>query len=246
MMTQATPKNDLLIRYADLLGRNSFTPNPNIEAILWDVDGTLVDSEPLSEKSLDIWLENKGIEATPDLHDALIGRTLEMNHSYLVSKYKIEENFETFKNQKMDILIPLMKDLKPRFQKLPQLLEKIHQSPLRQAAVSNGQKRAVTESINSLGNHYFEFSLAIEDTVDGKPSPTPYHIAADRLGVDIKNCLVVEDTAAGLQAALSAGAQTIIAPSNANSFEDSANLYKQAHLCIVDLNDVDWEMILRL
>ena len=242
---QQTTNPDILTRYPDLFQDTNFTPKAPIKAILWDLDGTLVDTEALSEIALHKLLSELGVKFDPNDRAQLIGRTMKMNYDFRNEKYGIPIEYPEFFERKMAIYMAMLDDLPPRFPSAPALIKRIHEcNHIKQAIVSNGEGQAVRKSAMIYGHDKFEFILSIDETVDGKPAPTPYLMGSKKIGVPIENCLVVEDTPTGLKAALSAGAQTIIAPSDHRAFDKNLELYKQADLLIDNLEKVDWNQLL--
>lgn len=231
--------------YPNLFQETSFTPKAPIKAILWDLDGTLVDTEALSEIALHKLLAELNVKFDPNDRAQLIGRTMKMNYDFHNEKYGVPIEYDEFFERKMAIYMAMLEDLPPRFPSAPNLINKIHQCDhIKQAIVSNGEGKAVRKSALIYGHDKFEFILSIDETVDGKPSPTPYLMGAEKIGVPIENCLVVEDTPTGLKSAINAGAQTIIAPSDHRGFDKNIDIYKKADLLIDDLEKVDWETLL--
>jgi len=63
-----------------------------------------------------------------------------------------------------------------------------------------------------LGKNYYQFSISASDVVRSKPFPDPYLMAADKIDADIKECIVLEDSATGVASATSAGAYVVAVP----------------------------------
>lgn len=230
---------------SDLFTQTSFTPLAPIKAVFWDVDGTLVNSEPLFEHAVKVFCERSGYHLSPEFIAKWAGTTLEATFNLIVKDFEADHLiFEPFKEEVMTHVITNFDKAVFMFDTLPDTLGLIQSKGVRQAAVSNGQREAVLKSVTNVGSHYFEFALAIEDTVDGKPSPTPYLMAAEKMGIAPENCLVIEDSAAGLTAGLRAGMNVIASPSNSTYFKNNLDSFKQAHLLIDTIERVDWHTLL--
>jgi beta-phosphoglucomutase-like phosphatase (HAD superfamily) len=90
-----------------------------------------------------------------------------------------------------------------------------HQIP--QALVSSSYRILVDAVLAELPGHPFVISLAGDEVTHGKPDPEPYATAADRLGVAIGDCVVIEDTSTGCRSGAAAGARVVYCPSVAGS-----------------------------
>jgi HAD superfamily hydrolase (TIGR01509 family) len=115
---------------------------------------------------------------------------------------------ESLAEQKENLYFELLPQLKP----IPEVLEIIQaqhgQIPF--AVVSGGRRNSVTNSLTTLGlMDRFETIVGAEDYVHGKPAPDAYLIAAARLGIAPKDCLVFEDTDMGIEAATAAGMASV-------------------------------------
>ncbi len=81
------------------------------------------------------------------------------------------------------------------------------------AVASGGHRHMVEATLEVLGiASWFDVVVCAEDYTRGKPSPDPFLLAADRLGVPAASCLVFEDSATGLEAAKAAGMQSVYVP----------------------------------
>ncbi len=230
----------------NLFAQTSFTPIDSIKAVFWDVDGTLVNSEPLFEHAVKVFCKNHNYDLSPEFIAKWAGTTLEATFNLIVLDFEATHlNFIDFKNEIMAYVIDNFEKAAHMFETLPDTLAMIQNRDIRQAVVSNGQRAIVSKSVQSVGEHFFEFSLAIEDTVDGKPSPTPYLMAAEKMGIPPQNCLVIEDSAAGLTSGLKAGMNVIASPSNHSYFMNNLETFQKAHLLIDRLERVDWDIVLR-
>lgn len=178
-------------------------------AVLWDLDGTIVDTEPLwmaAEHALaadhgKIWTEEDGL--------ALVGNSLIGSGHYIREKLEIEMSAE-------DIVDYLVKQLAAA------LSDHIEWRPgareLIEALDSAGVPQAlVTMSYTSIADPVAA-SLPFKAVVTGdkvsrpKPYPDPYLLAAELLGVDARDCLAIEDSGTGAASANAAGCDVLVVP----------------------------------
>jgi HAD superfamily hydrolase (TIGR01509 family) len=204
----------------------------NITTIMWDMDGTLVDSEPLHAQT---GLHVQATLGAPITH-ALYAQTVGMNHRKTYDYIKahtpaLVADFDTWFALCAQTYLQLVpQQLQPR-QNIPTLLSQLHAKNFKQGIYSNSDRAGVHASrdvvINQAGLNPFLHTLAIEDVTQGKPAPDGYLQLANLLQTPIAQCAVVEDSITGLTAAHKAGAFTIFWPQDVTLLEkagDMANL----------------------
>jgi HAD superfamily hydrolase (TIGR01509 family) len=183
-----------------------------MSAILFDMDGTLVDSEPLwfqAEKQVmaevgSTWEQSDQINC--------LGGPMEKTERYMQERSGSIKPFGYFSERLNDVMDEKLKhELKLMPSALELLLDcKSAQIPMALVTASTGrQMRAVLERFPA---GIFASTVSKDDVEHSKPDPAPYKLAAKQLGVDIKKCLVLEDSITGVQSGLRAGAQVIGIP----------------------------------
>ncbi len=177
----------------------------SIAAIAWDIDGTLVDSEPLHLRALLAVSKAAGVDLTdlPDTHFVGVNindvwRELEPRFAGSMSMSAWLEEIERYYHAKAH-------DLEP----VPGAIEAVRtftDMGLRQVAVSNSGRGIVEANLGALGFlDLFEFSISLDDVAAPKPDPAPYALAAERLALDPVHILAVEDSRTGAMSAYLAG-----------------------------------------
>ncbi len=193
----ATPKLDL--------------PAGNFKALLFDCDGTIVDSMPLH---YDAWCATLGEYGCPfpeDLFYAWGGVPIVEIVERLAERHGIEMPAEEVAHRKESRFISSLPFVKP----IPEVIEHIHSQHghVKLAVVSGGGRNTVVSSLRPLGLlEKFDTLVCAEDYQRSKPDPEPYLMAAERLGVRPEDCLVFEDTEIGIKAAEAAGMQWVRVP----------------------------------
>lgn len=181
-----------------------------IEAILFDMDGVLVDSEtPLMKCCIDHLKTKYGINAKfedfADFvgkgEDAAIGGVVEKNGGTYLPQMK-DECYE--------IYIQLAKSIVEAAPGMAELLPKLKES-YKLAVASSADRRKVDVNISVLGVEESVFDAVItgSDITNKKPDPEIYIKVAAAVGVKPENCLVVEDAVAGIQAGKAAGCKVV-------------------------------------
>lgn len=179
--------------------------NLSFDAVLWDMDGTLIDSEPLHEWTYSAVLEELGVEPPADLHHGILGRSEEACHAYLVERLKITLSLEEWMALRYRRYLENTARVKP-FATPAALWAGFATLGVPQAVVSNSDRPIVDANIRGMGfDPAAIVSVSRDDVPEGKPAPDPYRKAAEILGVKPSRAVAVEDTETGIASALAAG-----------------------------------------
>ncbi len=180
-----------------------------IKAVIWDIDGTLVDSEPTHQKALLTVCRHYSVDISdlPDAH--FLGVNLFGVWQALRSRFPTHVSMDGW----IDELNAAYVQTSGGLEVMPEaasVIRKLAKSGLRQAAVSNSNRVVVDTNLGLLAiGDVLEFSLSLDDVPEGKPSPVPYLMALDRMGLNPSEAIAVEDSNTGVRSALSAGMQVI-------------------------------------
>lgn len=182
-------------------------------AVLFDMDGTLVDTEHL-------WLQATA-EVSAELGHALteedlpevLGRAVDHTAAHLHRTTRTSLTADALAERLSDAFSSkVAAGVVPRPGALA-LLAELGDAAVPTALVSASPRRVVDLVLGSLGDHWFTLTLAAEDTSLTKPDPAPYLAAAERLGLDPAACVAVEDTPTGVASARAAGCSVLAVPS---------------------------------
>ncbi|MBV6699673.1 HAD family phosphatase [Kitasatospora aureofaciens] len=193
-------------------------------AVLFDMDGTLVDTEHL-------WWQ-AAAELADELHHALtdrdapevLGRAVEHTaaHLHRVSGTELTEA-EVADRLGESFADKVAAETVPRPGALA-LLASLRDARVPTALVSASPRRVVDLVLATIGRDWFTVTLAAEDTERTKPAPDPYLAAAERLGLDPAACVAVEDTPTGVASATAAGCAVLAVPSTATPMPDGTRI----------------------
>ena len=180
------------------------------QAIIFDMDGVIVNSEPLHERAyLELFAElgygeNHGVN-----FDNYIGRTDKTLIEDFCATHKPAFTVEHFSNLKKDRFLSIMRESEPIFEDLPELVARLAaRYPM---AVASGSLHPVIDAVLALKNlrQYFKFCVSSSDVAHGKPAPDIFLHTAKLLSVEPAACCVIEDSPAGVAAARAAGMDVI-------------------------------------
>ncbi|WP_339113389.1 HAD family phosphatase [Thioclava sp. GXIMD2076] len=194
------------------------------QAIFWDIDGTLADSEPVHERSFHQAIDGLGLDLPDDLHDRILGMSEERCHAYLVQKCGLELGLAEWTARRHALYMAMLDDVHA-FPKAMEIWNGLAAQGVRQMAVSNSDRRLLMANLVRLGLDLPGTLLVSRNDVrQGKPEPEPYLRGAWLLDVDPAQCAVVEDSPTGVQAGQAAGMTVYAAPDMAPGLRETLGL----------------------
>ncbi len=185
-----------------------------LRAIIFDMDGVIVDSEPLHEQAFREVFADLGYGETHGVHfPDYYGRSDEALWKDFVCRHRPPHPFDTLMELKRNRLIDLIRREQPIFQGLPDLVEKL--ATRFALGLASGSPHPVIDEVLAMGglNRFFNVVVSVTDVGHPKPAPHVFLRAAELLAADPGHCCVIEDSAVGVTAALAAG-MTVIAITN--------------------------------
>jgi beta-phosphoglucomutase len=176
-----------------------------LKALIFDMDGTLVHSDPVHLQAFAEILEPEGITIDDELYrTAIIGHTNESIFASLLPHLPVEEH-EVYAERKEAAFRRLALELKP-LEGLIELLDWADGQGIRIALVTNAPLLNATHVLDILGiTDRFQVKITIDQVERGKPDPLPYLTALERLGLSAKEAIAFEDSPSGMRAAKGAG-----------------------------------------
>ena len=186
--------------------------NSFFDAVFFDMDGLMVDSEPqwfLSEIEVTqpfgyTWLESDQI--------ACLGGPLSRVGQYMYDKCGRVETPEFFTQTLIRVQAEKMRGNTPTMPGAVELVRNLQLNGVKTALVSASPRNIVDAVLDNLGHDLFPFSISSDDVQRTKPEPDCYLKAANISESDISNCLIFEDSLTGMKAATSSGAFLIAVP----------------------------------
>jgi|SRR5579864_2613991 len=180
-----------------------------LEAVIFDMDGVIVDSHPVHKKAWRKFLESQNrYVSDEDLNFIMEGRRREEILRHFLGEVSDEE-LRNLGRQKEQIFREEADDVKP-IEGLCDFLQKLSQAGIRLAVASSGSGRRVNDILNSLSlRRYFQAVVTGDQVSQGKPDPAIFRLACERVAVQPSEALVFEDSVSGVRAAKSAGMRCI-------------------------------------
>ncbi len=183
-----------------------------LQAVLWDMDGTIVDTEPYWFEAEYAVVADHGDSWSDDHARAVVGFDLLDSGRYMIEHGGVRLTPHEIVELLLDSVVKNLKREVPWRPGARELLADVRNANIPTALVTMSWRRFASEVVDALPAGAFDVSVVGDDVERGKPHPDPYLLAAERLGVDIARCLAIEDSPTGVTSALAAGATVLAVP----------------------------------
>jgi HAD superfamily hydrolase (TIGR01509 family) len=175
-----------------------------IKAILWDMDGTLIESESLHLATLVEALAHHGVEAGDEMHPLVFGKTGREVHALVRERFGLSVDFGVWSALRARAYLNGAPKLVPRAGAL-EVYRAAKAAGITQAIVSNASRMLLEANLRALGiEEPSLITVSVNDVRHGKPSPEPYERAAWLLGLAPAEVVAVEDSPTGAGGAIAA------------------------------------------
>ena len=217
-------------------------PKNEIKAVIFDMDGLIVDTEIVESRSLELILSEYGKKPKPFKNGLLhiIGGSGNQSYSDIMKKYNFNEDVDIFKKRKREIFEELLRvklEPLPGFTKLITLLKK---QGFKIALASNRYEKHIYLILENLGiKNLFDVIVGPSELRRHKPYPDIFLHTANELKVNPYNCVVLEDTDIGVAAAKAAGMKIIAVPNQYTKEHD----FSKADIVTKSLENVTITML---
>jgi len=186
---------------------------PTINAVAFDMDGLMFNTEDLYDEVGEILLQKRGQHFTRELKLAMMGLPGVQAFEIMRARCGLPDSVTELQTE-CDAIFSTM--LPERIEKMPgleTLLKKLETLQIRKGVATSSHRQFAKKALGHFNlEPRFEFILTADDVEKGKPHPDIYLEAAKKLNVEPENMLVLEDSFTGSTAAAAAGAYTIAVP----------------------------------
>ncbi len=182
-------------------------------AVLWDMDGTLVDSEKLWDVAMHALYERLGATLTPEVRAATIGGSSEGTMRIVYADLGLEPDpakMAATADWLHDYTAGLFQAGLPWCEGARELLEALAIEGVPMALVTNTRRSLTERALDSIGRQHFSATVCGDEVPSGKPAPDPYLRAALLLGESPDRCLAIEDSVTGAASAEGAGCPVLV------------------------------------
>jgi HAD superfamily hydrolase (TIGR01509 family) len=179
-----------------------------IQAVIFDRDGVLIDSEFTNVAAAAHSFQQLGIPITEKEKTQVVGRHPDDYLPYFQEKYDVE--YEEFRKLQREVYATILATT-PLFPATVQLVRQLHRQRVRLGLCTSSSEESTKALLQRIGiADLFEVVVTKKDYVRRKPDPEPYLVTAKKLFIHPKDCLVIEDSRVGLESALNAGMTCVI------------------------------------
>jgi HAD superfamily hydrolase (TIGR01509 family) len=211
-----------------------------IKAVIFDMDGVMIDSEPLWEKTERILLARRDIEYSPTYRDQIVGLNQNDSGKLLIETFELEETVEDIISERVEILTAIYEDELEVVLDLIPLLDNLRDNKFKLAVASSSPLRVINFVLDMFSlQEYFPVVVSGECTENGKPHPDIYLHTAKRLEVEPSECVAIEDSINGVKSAKAAGMYCIAVPDKRLSQME----FQNADIIVPNLNRISPDLI---
>lgn len=178
-------------------------------AVIFDMDGVLADTEPRNEQALATVLARRGARMSDDEYRGLVGLSNDASWAWMTQRFGLVDATADLQDEYLREVLPLLTTVLPS-PGAATLVGELRTAGIRLGVASSSPRPAVEAILGALGvAGSFDVVVSGEEVSAGKPAPDIFLLAAARLDVPPRGCVVIEDSPHGLEGARRAGMFTI-------------------------------------
>lgn len=183
------------------------------QAVIFDMDGTILDTESVFRTIVFEVCTELGFEMTDAVHRSMVGGSHENTNRLLIESYGVAFPYTLFDERCRVIMRERSHGGVPVKPGAREFIGELRERGIPTAVATSSRQPHAAHHLGAAGLlDLFETVVTRDDVVNPKPHPEPYLTAARRLGVDPLHCLALEDSHSGVRAAHAAGMQTVMVP----------------------------------
>lgn len=187
--------------------------NEELQAVVFDLDGLMVNTEELYEEVGSELLRKRGCQFTGDLLDAMMGRRTPVAMQIMIDWHQLDVTVPQLEAESDEIFPAILDRSLAPMPGLADLLRSLENAGIPQAVATSSKRSFVEDVLTRLDLlPHFEFLLTAGDVTRGKPEPEIYLKACAQLGLPPQQVMVLEDSENGCKAAIAAGTFAVAVP----------------------------------
>ena len=191
-----------------------------LEAVLFDMDGVIVDSEPLWSEAEKRFLARRNLAYSASLKTVMMGRDARGAVGFLIQHYGLAESPGELIGERNQLIAELFREHLKAMPGALELVSSVIAAGIVTGLVSSSPRPLMELALGKLdATRLFALTLSGDQVNRGKPAPDIYITAAEKLGVKPEHCLVIEDAPHGVTAAKLAGMSCLAISTSAGAAE---------------------------
>ncbi|MFZ4672317.1 MAG: HAD family hydrolase [Flavobacterium sp.] len=213
-----------------------------IHTVIFDMDGVIVDTEPVHHYAYDLHFKQLNIPITPEMYASFTGNSTKNIFERLKAEFNLEEDVQTLVETKRNLFNDAFDSKEDLYllDGVEDLIKELHANGMQLVLASSSATVTINRIFNRFGlHHYFTHIVSGEDFPKSKPHPAIFQHAAFLANTPVEQCIVIEDSTNGVAAAKAAGIYCVGYDSVNSKLQD----YSKADKVISHFNELSFDVI---
>jgi len=213
-----------------------------IQTVIFDMDGVIVDTEPVHHYAYVQHFKQLNIEVSPEMYASFTGNSTKNIYERLKENFNLEQDVQTLVETKRNLFNDSFDNKEDLYllDGVEDLIKDLHSNGMQLVLASSSANVTIERIFDRFNlHHYFTHKVSGEDFPKSKPHPAIFLKAAELANTPVENCIVIEDSTNGIQAAKSANIYCI----GYDSFHSKLQDYSKADRVITHFNELDFDTI---
>ena len=213
-----------------------------IQTVIFDMDGVIVDTEPVHHYAYNQHFKQLGIEITPEMYASFTGNSTKNIFERLKAQFNLPQDVQTLVETKRQLFNEAFDHKEDLYllEGVEDLIKDLYANGMQLVLASSSATVTINRIFNRFGLHqYFSHIVSGEDFPKSKPHPAIFEHAAFLSQTPVANCIVIEDSTNGILAAKAAGIYCI----GYDSFHSKLQDYSKADKVIQAFSELNYELI---
>jgi HAD superfamily hydrolase (TIGR01509 family) len=216
-----------------------------IKTVIFDMDGVIVDTELVHHYAYQQHFKQLAIDVTPEMYASFTGSSTKNIYAIIKEHFNLEQDVQTLVEGKRTLFNKAFDEKEDLFllDGVLDLIQDLYKNDIQMVLASSSANETINRIFNRFNlNQYFTHKVSGEDFPKSKPHPAIFLKAAELAQTPVENCIVIEDSTNGIQAAKSAGIYCVGYKSVNSKLQD----YSKADKVISHFNELNSSTILDL
>ena len=213
-----------------------------IQTVIFDMDGVIVDTEPVHHYAYDLHFKQLNIPITPEMYASFTGNSTKNIFERLKAEFNLEEDVQKLVETKRNLFNDAFDSKEDLYllDGVEDLIKELHANGMQLVLASSSATVTINRIFNRFGlHHYFTHIVSGEDFPKSKPHPAIFQHAAFLANTPVEQCIVIEDSTNGVAAAKAAGIYCVGYDSVNSKLQD----YSKADRVISHFNELSFDVI---